>query len=307
MKFRATVIAVMAVVVLAAGGCSTSGVDAVGQSPEIMPRLATTERLERLPAPNQQMTLAIYSFRDQTGQRKPAENVAALSTAVTQGGSAILVDSAFKAGAGSWFKVLERAGLQNLLQERKIIRATRDQFGNGQPLNPLTFGGILLEGGIISYDTNQLTGGLGARLLGIGGNTEYRADVVSVYLRASSVKTGEIVQSVNVSKTLYSVKLQANVFKFIGFEEILELEAGISSNEPTQVAVRQAIESAVYALICEGAIDGLWSFADEEAGQQTIANYQKMVGRQSKPEETDASEEQTSWLSGLMGGDDNGR
>jgi curli production assembly/transport component CsgG len=94
------------------------------------------------------------------------------------------------------------------------------------------------------------------------------------------------------------------VFKFIGFEEILELEAGISSNEPTQVAVRQAIESAVYALICEGAIDGLWSFADEKAGQQTIANYQKMVGQQSMHEETDASEEQTSWLSGLTGGDD---
>lgn len=278
-------IAAITVVLFAAGGCSTSAVDTVSQSPEIMPELATTERLKRLPDPEQKMTVAVYRFRDRTGQRKPDENVAALSTAVTQGGSAILVNAAFKAGKGAWFTVLERAGLQNLLQERKIIRSTRDQFGNGKPLNPLTFGGILLEGGIISYDTNRLTGGFGARLLGIGGNTEYRADVVSVYLRASSVKTGEIVESVNVSKTLYSVKLQSNVFKFIGVEKILELDAGISSNEPTQVAVRQAIEAAVYALIVEGAIDGLWSFADQHAGQEAIKTYRELTGRSAAGED----------------------
>jgi curli production assembly/transport component CsgG len=256
--------------------CSTGNIDAVNQRPEIMPDLATTKRLRDLPPPAQEMTVAIYDFRDRTGQRKPDENVAALSTAVTQGGAAILVDAAFQAGGGRWFKVLERKGLQNLLQERKIIRSTRDQYGNGTPLNPLTFGGILLEGGIISYDTNRLTGGLGARILGIGGDTEYRADVVAVYLRAISVKTGEIVESVKVSKTLFSTKLQANVFKFVAAEEILELEAGFTANEPTQVAVRQAVESAMYALIVEGAKGKLWSFDDPGAGEEVFKTYKKL-------------------------------
>jgi curli production assembly/transport component CsgG len=274
------VTAVAAIVVLS--GCSSSDFEQLGAKPEIMPDLATTARLRQLPEPKQQMTVAVYGFEDRTGQRKPDENVAALSTAVTQGGSAILTDAAFEAGKGAWFKVLERKGLQQLLQERKIIRSTRDQYGNGTPLNPLTFAGILLEGGIISYDTNKLTGGFGARILGIGGNTEYRADVVSVYLRAVSVKTGEVVESVKVSKTLFSTRLQTNVFKFVAPEEILELEAGITANEPTQVAVRQAIESSVYSLVCEGAMNGLWSFADAAAGEKTLRTYRKLRNDQAE-------------------------
>ena len=260
-------------VAAALGACSTNQIDYLAQAPEIMPDLATTERLRNLPQPLQQMTVAIYQFRDRTGQRKPAENVAELSTAVTQGAAAILVDAAFQAGNGSWFKVLERNGLQNLLQERQIIRSTRDQFGNGAPLNPLTFGGILLEGGVISYDTNRLTGGAGARFLGIGADTQYRADVVSVYLRAVSVKTGEIVQSVKVTKTLFSARFQSNVFKFIAAEEILEAEAGLTANEPTQVAVRQAIEAAMYSLIMEGALRGLWAFEEQDRGQALVQDY----------------------------------
>lgn len=265
---------------LLATGCTTSNIETVGQAPEIMTELATTKRLESLPPPSQQLTVSIYSFRDQTGQRKPNQNVAELSTAVTQGGAAILIDAVFRAGGGEWFTVLERNGLDNLLRERQIIRATREQYGNTTPLSPLTFGGMLLEGGIISYDTNRLTGGAGARFLGIGGSTEYRADVVAVYLRAVSVNSGEIVESVQVSKTLYSVKLQADVFKFVGFEELLEIEAGITANEPTQIAVRQAIEAAVYALIAEGAMGELWAFGDERAGADVITAYKRTSARQ---------------------------
>jgi len=256
-------------------GCQ-SGIDNLGPAPRIMTELATTKRLLDLPPPTQLLTVAVYSFADQTGQRKDNPNVAELSTAVTQGGAAVLVDAAFHAGSGSWFKVLERRSLQNLLQERKIIRATREQFGANVPLQPLTFSGVLLEGGIISFDTNRLTGGLGARFLGIGANTEYRAHEVSVYLRAVSVKTGEIVESVRVRKTLFSFKLQSNVFKFVGFEELLEIDAGFSVNEPMHVAVRQAIESAVFALIAKGAINGLWRFADPEAGAATIDLYRQL-------------------------------
>ena len=271
---RAGVVGVILCLVL--GACTTKNSAQIGQKPEVMPSLPTTKRLKNLPAPSDKLSVAIYSFRDRTGQRKPDENVAALSTAVTQGGAAILVDAAFQAGGGDWFQIVERSGLDHLLRERKLIRATREQYGNGSRLAPLKFSGLILEGGIISYDTNQLTGGFGARLLDIGVNTEYRADVVSVFLRAVSVKTGRVVQSVKVSKTLYSAKLQSNVFKFIGVDELLELEAGVSSNEPTQVAVRQAIEAAVYSLIAEGAMNDLWSFEDPDAGQKFLKEYREI-------------------------------
>lgn len=257
---------------------------------EIMPRLAITERLESLPAPAQQFTVAIYDFRDQTGQRRPNPNVAEMSTAVTQGGTAILVNAAFHAGDGTWFRVLERGGLDNLLQERQIIRATREQFGVEEPLNPLTFGGMLLEGGIISYDTNVMTGGAGARLLGVGAHSEYQVDSVSVYLRASSVNTGEIVESVQVTKTLLSTRLQGNVFRYIEVEELLEVDAGVTTNEPTQVAVRQAIEASVYALIMEGVKNGLWSFADQHAGAAALAEYDALLNAQSPAEESEEEE-----------------
>ena len=58
---------------------------------------------------------------------------------------------------GSWFHVLERNRLPDLLQERQIIRANRIEFPapNGkpmQPLGPLLNAGLILEGGIVGYD-----------------------------------------------------------------------------------------------------------------------------------------------------------
>jgi len=265
--------AVLGCVILA--GCTTGAAEMLSLSPEINPDLATTERLRELPPAAQKLVVAVYGFGDRTGQRKPNSNVAELSTAVTQGADAILLDAAFLAGNGTWFDVIERTNLDGLLQERQIIRAQRDEYlGPGeQPLPALLFAGMLLEGGIISFDTNMVTGGFGARLLGIGGSTEYRADVVSVYLRAVSTQTGRVVGSVKTTKTLYSASLEGNVFRFVAADEILELDAGITANEPTQIAVRQAIESALYALIMEGALADQWEFADAEAGERALEEY----------------------------------
>ena len=71
----------------------------------------------------------------------------------------------------------------------------------------MLFAGILAEGGIIGYDTNILTGGAGASVLGITGNTQYRKDVVTVSLRFVSVQTGEVLLSVANTKTITSVEV----------------------------------------------------------------------------------------------------
>lgn len=221
------------------------------------------EELENLPAPASKVSVAVYRFDDRTGQFESSDSVQTLSRAVTQGASAILIKALKDAGRGEWFTVVEREGLENLLRERQIVRETRAIHGGGGALPPLLFAGVLIEGGIISYDTNTLTGGFGARLLGIGGSTQYRRDTVIIYLRAVSVNTGEVLVNVNVSKSIFAVAVAANVFRFVASDEIFELDAGVTVNEPEHLAIKKAIEKGVISLIFEGAAGGYWGFAKE--------------------------------------------
>lgn len=234
--------------------------------------------LRSLPPAKRKVPVAVYEFSDKTGQHKPNTNFSEYSRAVTQGGLDMLQGALLDAGNYGWFTVINRSGLQNLLQERKIIGAMRQEAARTQgkqfkPLKALLYAGVLLEGGIVAYDSDIVTGGLGAGYLGISGHTDYRRDIVNVYLRAVSVNTGEVLLSVNTAKTVYSFGLSGNVFKFVAFDKILELETGFTRNEPPQLAVRQAIESAVYSLIMEGYIKELWQFEDPHAGQAAIAQY----------------------------------
>ncbi|RMG42659.1 MAG: hypothetical protein D6719_05945 [Candidatus Dadabacteria bacterium] len=237
----------------------------------------TEKMLRELPPAKKPLTVSVYKFNDLTGQNKPGETPQ-YSRAVTQGGLAILKNALLDAGSHTWFRVLERGGLQDLLQERKIIRAMRSEYlgPDGKklpPLSPLLYSGIILEGGIVAYESNVMTGGAGARYLGIGGSTQYSRDMVTVYLRLVSVNNGEVLLSVNASKTIYSTSTQGGVFYFVAYDELAEGETGFTMNEPPQLAVRQAIEMAVYALIMEGYKQKLWEFSDPVKGRQLYAQY----------------------------------
>jgi curli production assembly/transport component CsgG len=234
--------------------------------------------LRTLPPPSQKVVVAVYNYADQTGQFKPTDNVQSLSKAVTQGATSVIIKALQDTGNGSWFTIVEREKLDNLLKERRIIAEMRKTYlgeenVNPQALPPLLFASILLEGGIIGYDSNIQTGGIGARLLGIGGDIKYRLDTITVYLRAVSTKSGQVLSSVVTHKTIASVALQGGVFKFIAVDKILEAEAGFTKNEPEQLAVQQAIEKAVYALVVEGSEQGLWAFSDKAFQNQAIGEY----------------------------------
>lgn len=257
-------------------GCVGAPPPETYREPAVVAVTETQSALRDLPAPTSRVPLAVYGFADKTGQFKPQENVQTLSRAVTQGGADLLIKALRDAGDGAWFTVLEREGLDNLLKERQIIRDMRlrylgEQRVNPQALPPLLFAGVLLEGGIVGFDSNTLTGGIGARFLGIGGDVEYRQNTIAVNLRAVSVKTGEVLANVSVDKTLASVGISAGAFKFIDFDELIEAEAGITNNEPGTMALRRAIEKAVYSLVIEGAQTGLWAFADEAEAARLIA------------------------------------
>ncbi|HEY7808200.1 MAG TPA: CsgG/HfaB family protein [Croceibacterium sp.] len=238
----------------------------------------TQTLLEALPAPDRPVAIAVYDFSDQTGQFKPVDQGQTLSRAVSQGSASILVKALQDAGNRSWFTIVERESLKNLLQERQIILEMRERYLGEKGVNPqalpaLLFAGVLLEGGVVGYDTNTVTGGAGAAFLGIGGHTDYRQDTVTVYLRAVSVRTGEVLSTVTASKTIASVGVQGNAFRYIAFKNLLEADAGYTTNEPDEVALQQAIEKAVWELVLDGVDRKLWSFANPAAGQPQLARY----------------------------------
>lgn len=239
-----------------------------------------TNILANLPLPVQPVPVVVYDFVDQTGQFRNNGQYTDYSSAVTKGGYSILVNSLLSSGKGNWFTVAERGSLKNLLQERQIIKLTRDQYAgpNGKKLSnlpPLLYGGMMIEGGIVSYDSNVVTGGVGAIYLGIGGAIQYRRDLVTVYLRAVSIQTGKVLLSVNSSKTIYSAGADANFLRYFAVSNLLQSEAGFTMNEPTQLGVRQAVETALYSLIMEGALNNIWTFKNVSQGQKAIEDYLK--------------------------------
>jgi len=239
---------------------------------------AINSYLRSLPTPKEKIVAAVYKFRDQTGQYKSSSTGMTWSTAVTQGATSMLL----KALEDSrWFITVERERLSNLLNERKIIRSTRQNYSRGDaknlpPLPPLLYAGITLEGGIISYETNMVTGGFGAKYFGIGGNTQYRKDEVTIYLRAVSTQTGRILKTVYTTKSILSQMVDVGLYKYVKFKRLLEVETGYSSNEPPQLCVLEAIEKAVYSLVIEGIIDKLWELKNpEEINSPVIQAYLK--------------------------------
>jgi curli production assembly/transport component CsgG len=232
--------------------------------------------LRSLPVPKEQIVVGVYKFRDQTGQYKSSETGSTFSTAVTQGATSILIKALEDS---KWFVPIERENLGNLLNERNIIRSTRQEYlksanTNEPQLTPLLYAGVLLEGGIVSYDTNIMTGGFGARYFGAGASTKYRQDRVTIYLRLVSTSNGKILKTVYISKTILSQAIDASLFRYVNFKRLLEVETGFTKNEPIHLAVTEAIEKAVHALVIEGIRDDVWkSSASPIALSELITNY----------------------------------
>ena len=242
-------------------GCTTLA----SQSPTVAE--IAYKPLVEVPEPDQgKIVLAVYQFADLTGQQKPNTNFGEMSKAVTQGSVNLLIKALKDAGDGKWFRVVERDSLQSLLQERKLIRTTRQmtQGENAQPLGPMLYAGAYITGGIVGYDSNTVSGGVGARYLGIGARTEYRHDTVTVMLRLINVVSGEVELAIMAEKTILSISSGADVFRYLDLDtQLLEIEAGVAMNEPVTYAVRKVIEASVVELINAGEVKGLWSYKPE--------------------------------------------
>jgi curli production assembly/transport component CsgG len=219
------------------------------------------------PAAGKPLSVAVYGFTDKTGQRRPQANVASLSTAVTQGAETFLIQALQSVGQSRWFEVVERVGIDNLTKERTIIRQMREAYEgkDAKPLMPMQFAGIIMEGGIVGYDATTTSGGAGMRIFGIGKQTQWSTDTVTVSLRAVSVNTGKVLAVVTVQKTILSTADSATALKFFDQgTQAFEAEAGLTINEPGTYAVKAATEMAVVELIKEGQRKGVWEYKSEE-------------------------------------------
>jgi curli production assembly/transport component CsgG len=277
--------------VVTAGGCVTY-LEPLKTKPATLGTVTQVNKeLTSLPAPKEKIVAAVYKFRDQTGQYKLTTTGSTFSTAVTQGATSILLRALEQSG---WFVAIEREGLSNLLNERKIIRSSRatyeGQAGQEQTLlPPLLFAGIILEGGIISYDSNVLTGGAGVKYFGAGASGQYRQDRITIYLRAISTSNGRILKTVYTSKTILSQMVDVGLFRFVEPKRLLEVESGYSYNEPTEICVTEAIEKAVQSMIIEGALDGLWEFSNpDDINSPVVKSY---LQEKSVSERTDEFDE----------------
>ena len=245
-------------------GCATSHPPSdVASNAQLTAATKVTRDLVKLPEPKGKVVVAVYGFRDQTGQYKPAPD-SSFSTSVTQGAASMLVKALKDSG---WFTPVERENLQDLLTERKILRALETPQDKGsQAINipQLMPASVLIEGGVIAYESNVRTGGVGARYLGIGLSNQYRVDQVTINLRSIDIRSGRILNSVSTTKTIYSYEIHPSVFKFVAFKDLLELEAGMTRNEPAQLCVKEAIEAAVVHLTVQGLKDRVWALKDDK-------------------------------------------
>ena len=263
---------VLSIIGMLLAGCTTT-IPYEAKVPEKASALPTIikksnyNELANMPPPDgPPITIAMYGFSDKTGQRKPNDKFSVLSSAVTQGGEVFLIKALQDAGHGRWFQVVERVGLDDLIKERQLIRNQRETYEgkDAKPLSPMLIAGVMVEGGIVGYDTNVQSGGEGAAMLGIGISQQYRTDIVTVVLRLVSVHTGEVLISAGATKTILSTGGSGNVLTFLDQGTMsVQLEAGNNVNEPTTYAVRLATEAAVVDMIKQGSSKGLWKFNEK--------------------------------------------
>ena len=222
-----------------------------------------SKELKNLPSAENKPSVAIYpnSFRDLTGQRKSNSSFALFSTAITQAPEAFLIRALKHAANGNFFTVVERVGLDNLTKERQLIRSTRQEYKEDNKMKPLLFAGLIIEGGVISYESNNKSGGLGARYLGIGTSKQYREDTVTISLRLVSVSTGEVLIETLVSKSIISTSISQDIFRFIeAGTELVEVEGGVAENESVSIALQKAIETGILNIIYIGIDRGYWKY-----------------------------------------------
>ena len=133
MKILATILALCWIT-----GCATMQPENVkiGQEPFVTASTTSVLLAQIPPLDQPKITIAVYSFPDLTGQRKPNSKFSLLSTAVPQGSEVWVIQALKTVGNGEWFQVVERGGLDNLVKESNNLKRTWDAWDAGGRVGP---------------------------------------------------------------------------------------------------------------------------------------------------------------------------
>ena len=93
-----------------------------------------------------------------------------------------------------------------------------------------------------------------------------------------NVSTGEVLSSVNTSKTILSYEFQAGVFRYVDYQRLLEGEVGYTVNEPVMLCLMSAIETGVIYLVNDGLSRNLWQLQNPaDANSPILEKYKSVI------------------------------
>lgn len=203
--------------------------------------------------------LAVGNIRDYTGKQSDQEGFL-----VTQGGPLMAYTALGHLLPG--ISLYERFDTQ--IGDAELAYTTNRQLGDGSmhstvdqktgeasqvPWKPYYGGSVIqsdyyIVGGITELNFNLQSGGAELGVNNVGGKGRIYTMNVSVDLRIVGSQSLKVYDTVSIQKQISGYEVGLDIFRFFG-SDLWDVNAGNKNQEPLQLAVRMAIESALLDII----------------------------------------------------------
>lgn len=202
------------------------------------------------------LTFAVGEIKDYTGKYNINEG-----NAITQGGALMVYSALGK--LGNAVRIVER--FDTRIPELELSYMDKRELGDGHAhaLDPAGtkivpwlpyYGGSLLRsqyyivGGITELNYNIQSGGAQA-LVNMGGpQARTFTSSVGLDLRLVDTQTAQVIKTISLEKQIVGYEVDAGIFQFFG-STLVNINTGAKNQEPTQLAVRSALEEATVRLV----------------------------------------------------------
>lgn len=216
--------------------------------------LANHIRVNQMPP----VSITVGNVKDFTGKYSESEG----GSAITQGGALMVISALGK--LGNTIAVRER--FDTVIADREFAYMDAQRLGDGKArvisnngrkqqisFIPKTAGSVqssqvYIVGGITELNYNLSTGGISAEIAGIGPRVRQYTISVAADLRLVNTSNLNVVKSVSLQKQVVGYEIKAGVFKFFG-DNLFNIEGGVKSQEPLQLAIRTVLEVATLELV----------------------------------------------------------
>ncbi|PWK62048.1 hypothetical protein C7455_10173 [Roseicyclus mahoneyensis] len=206
-------------------------------------------------------SVAVAQFEDLTGARIEGGT----STAVAASGRFLTEYILMRANGNDAYRVLDRAGLNNLLNERRLAdqinafheaevvaaapEMLRDQLAGRVPpaieMAPLRVSDYLIHGAVVGYDRRLIDNGTGMGIAGVRLRNRASRDQVSVMVQLIDVRSGEIIATGAAAQFIDSSSRGGDIFALVRTDRLLEVEQLNVVNDPATRALFLAIDIAL--------------------------------------------------------------